>query len=80
MLGLRECVYKQGGKDPEKVVMTNAASGQLGIVTDATQVSPDKLAGHPIDQGMMSVYHNGVSTWKTGMRLAACPRMKQGVQ
>lgn len=50
-VGLWDCVCKQVRKDPEKVVITNVVSGQLG--TDATWVSPDKLAGRPIDQGMM---------------------------
>ena len=45
LVGLWECVYKQGRNGPEKAVITNAASGQLGTVTDATGVSPDKLAG-----------------------------------
>lgn len=73
-VGLWDCVCKQVRKDPEKVVITNIVSGQLG--TDATWVSPDKLAEHPIDQELCTRTIVGLSTWKTGMRLAAWPRMK----
>lgn len=45
-------------------------SGQLGTAADATQVSPAKLG----DQGMTYAYCSGVSTWKTGMRIAAWPK------
>lgn len=70
-------VCKGGGR---KAVIANATSGQLGTVTDATRVSPGKLVGHPIDQGMMCVYRNGVRTWKRGVRVAAWPRLQPRVQ
>lgn len=60
LLGLLECIYRQEGRDPEKVVSTDTMAQKLwwlDTVTNIPLVSPDNLVGCLVDQGVTYMYH-----------------------